>query len=190
MVFPDFRSPAALVYWMAMRRSLFGLMIAIGALWLGVVSFVRGQFWLGLCFLLLAVLRAGTMLWGRKRTPKQDAEIRLGIMQAPSVLRYPKLPDHLKSQLDAIKPSVDGDLEYYPCLVRLKDGSEVDRVFLVSEAPYIQHWGMYPSHEHGEAEIPVTDVASLTESPSRADVHQGPNDTKSTPGYCWCIYSE
>jgi hypothetical protein len=135
-----------------MRRSLFGLMIAIGALWLGVVSFVRGQFWLG--------------------------------------LRYPKLPDHLKSQLDAIKPSVDGDLEYYPCLVRLKDGSEVDRVFLVSEAPYIQHWGMYPNHEHGEAEIPVTDVASLTESPSRADVDQGPNDTKSTPGYFLCIYSE
>jgi hypothetical protein len=69
--------------------------------------------------------------------------------------------------LDAITPSVDGDLKYYPCLVRFSDGTEVDRVYVVSEAPYIKHWGVYPGQDRHKVEILVSDVASLTESPSR-----------------------
>src|SRR5205814_3260464 len=103
--------------------------------------------------------------WGRKPS-KLKPELRLDIMK-PSTLRYPKLPPALRSQLDLITPSVDGDLKYFPCLVRLNNGTEVDRVYLVSEAPYIAHWGVYPAQDHGKVEIRLSDVASLNESPSR-----------------------
>lgn len=148
-----------------MRRYAFSAIIVVGALWLGVAALSRGQYWLGVCFAGLGLLRAVTLF--RSRIPsKKEPEIRLDIMK-PSALRYPKLPPHLQPQLEAITPSVAGDLKHYPCLVRLKDGSEVDRVYFVSEAPYIENWAVYPGQDRHKSEIFVSDVASLAESPSR-----------------------
>src|SRR6266404_3576589 len=147
-----------------MRRLGFSAIVAAGALWLGVVSCIRGQYWLGACFIGIGLLRALTLFRGRKRNG--EPEIRLDLTK-PSALRYPKLPPHLKSQLNAITPSVDDELKHYPCLVRLNDATEVDRVYLVSEAPYIRHWGVYPGQDSGKSEVHVEDVASLKESPSR-----------------------
>jgi hypothetical protein len=61
-----------------MRRYGFSAIIAAGALWLGVVSFSRGQSWLGVCFVGIAVLRLGTIVWGR-RPRKPQPSIRLNI---------------------------------------------------------------------------------------------------------------
>jgi hypothetical protein len=83
------------------------------------------------------------------------------------VPRYPKLPSRLKTQLEAITPSVDGELKYHPSLVRLNDGTEVDRVYVVSEAEYIGQWLLYPDQDAGKVEVRIEDVASLKESPSR-----------------------
>jgi hypothetical protein len=77
---------------------------------------------------------------------------------APPVREYPKLPPQLKSQLDLVTPSMLGNLKFYPCLVRLNNGTEVDRVYFVSQAQCTSP---------GTDEIRVEDVASLRESPSR-----------------------
>ena len=51
--------------------------IALGAIWLAVVAFNRVQFWLGLCFVGIAVLRAVTVL-SRRSTPKAEIRLNLG----------------------------------------------------------------------------------------------------------------
>jgi hypothetical protein len=62
----------------SMRRYGFSAIIAAGALWLGVVSLSRGQFWLGICFIGIALLRLGTIMW-RRRARKPQPSIRLNI---------------------------------------------------------------------------------------------------------------
>jgi hypothetical protein len=85
----------------------------------------------------------------------------------PLVPRYPRLSSHLKAQLEAITPSIDGELEYYPCLVRLNDGTEMDRVYVVSEEQYVRQWILYPDQDSGKVEVRIGDVVSIIESPSR-----------------------
>jgi hypothetical protein len=79
------------------------------------------------------------------------------------VPQFPKLSFHLKTQLETIEP---GGIQsrYYPCLARLHDGTEVDRVYVVSEE-YVG--GGYTGPDQYQPQIRVADVASLTESPSR-----------------------
>lgn len=93
--------------------------------------------------------------------------------------RYPPLPSDLKEQLRAITPSVyharfrspttreDFNLSYYPCLVTLKNGSALDRVYLASEIPWIKLWGRYPNEDRGKYEVLISDVAWVVKSPSR-----------------------
>lgn len=71
--------------------------------------------------------------------------------------------------MDAITPSIEPivQLAYYPCLVTTKDGTSLDRVYLVSEIPWITLWGVYPNQDHGKYEVLVSDVVSVVESPSR-----------------------
>jgi hypothetical protein len=90
-------------------------------------------------------------------------------MASPPQPPYPKLPPHLKAQLDSITPSVEPILKlaYYPCLVTLTDGKLLDRVYLVSEAPWIKLWGVYPSQDQGKAEVSISDIVSVADSPSR-----------------------
>lgn len=83
---------------------------------------------------------------------------------------YSKLSPHLKKQLDAIAPSIEPfvGLAYYPCLVTLHDGTSLDRVYLVSQAPWIKLWGVYPRSDSSKPEVLVSDLLSVVESPSRS----------------------
>jgi hypothetical protein len=78
---------------------------------------------------------------------------------------FPKLPDKLQEDLSTITPSVDGDLTYWPCAARLKDGTVLVCVYVVPEFPYIRHWGVYPQHDRGKSYISLADVDALAESP-------------------------
>ena len=63
----------------------------------------------------------------------------------------PKLPDKLRDDLSAITPSRDGDLTYWPCAARMKDGTVLVCVYVVPEGPYIRHWGLYPQQDRGKS---------------------------------------
>jgi hypothetical protein len=43
----------------------------------------------------------------------------------------------------------------------------LDRVYLVSQAPWSKLWGAYPRSDSGESEVLVSDLVSVVESPSR-----------------------
>jgi hypothetical protein len=58
-------------------------------------------------------------------------------------------------------------LAYYPCLLTMKDGTSMDRVYLASQAPWIKLWGIYPNQDPGKSEVLIADVVSVAESPSR-----------------------
>src|SRR6266849_8637466 len=80
---------------------------------------------------------------------------------------FPKLPGKLLEDLSRITPSVDGDLTYWPCAARLKDGTGLVCVYVVPELPYIRHWGVYPQQDRGKSYISVADVDALAESSRR-----------------------
>jgi hypothetical protein len=61
-----------------MRRLGFSLAVSVAALALGGVAFLRGQRALGVCFIGLALLRAGAILSARKPR-KVEPEIKLGL---------------------------------------------------------------------------------------------------------------
>lgn len=61
-----------------MRRSVLDAIVAVLAIGLGVLAFVRGQVLLGVCFTAIGVLRVLLKL-PRLITPKPDAEIRLNL---------------------------------------------------------------------------------------------------------------
>ena len=81
--------------------------------------------------------------------------------------RYPKLPPRLAEQLLRVPPSGDRAITYYPCCVRLNDGTKLDRVYLVAEIPFIKIWGWYPDRDRGKAEVLVSNIASVEDSPTR-----------------------
>lgn len=80
---------------------------------------------------------------------------------------FPKLPDKLREDLKAIIPSEDGDLTYWPCAARMKDGTVLVCVYVVPEGPYLKHWGIYPQQDRGKSHISIADVDALAESPRR-----------------------
>ena len=61
-----------------MRRKVLVALVALGALCLGVLAIVRGQAWLGGCFIGLGLLRT-FMLLQRLRPRKPQPSIRLNI---------------------------------------------------------------------------------------------------------------
>jgi hypothetical protein len=83
------------------------------------------------------------------------------------MLRYGRLSDSLKRQLDEVVPSKCGILEYFPCRVALRDGGVLDRVYVVSEAPYIAQWGVYPEQDRGKSSVRIEEVVFIEESPFR-----------------------
>lgn len=64
-----------------MRRSVLGAIVGIAALWLAVISFMRDQPWIGLCFAGLGILRLVTILSARKKPAQPD--VRLNLDDAP-----------------------------------------------------------------------------------------------------------
>jgi hypothetical protein len=80
---------------------------------------------------------------------------------------YPALPDKLREDLKTMTPSLDGDLTYWPCAARMKDGTVLGCVYVVPEGPYIKQWGVYPQQDPGKSHISLLDVDALAESPMR-----------------------
>jgi hypothetical protein len=78
-----------------------------------------------------------------------------------------KLPPELHQQLSKVEPCVDGRIKYYPCLVVLKSGDQLDRVYMVPEAVYLDYWGVYPEDDPQKKCVYVQDIRVIKESPSR-----------------------
>jgi hypothetical protein len=84
-----------------------------------------------------------------------------------SSLGTPKLPERLKHNLNALTPSRDRDLTYWPCAARLKTGTVLSCVYVVAERPYLKYWGVYPEQDPGKSCVSIADVDALEESPCR-----------------------
>jgi hypothetical protein len=61
-----------------MRRNVVVAVVVVGALGLGVLAILRGQVWLGACFIGLGLLRVG-MLLQSLRPRKPEPSIRLNL---------------------------------------------------------------------------------------------------------------
>jgi len=86
---------------------------------------------------------------------------------SPGERRYPELPPKLLSQFDAIEPSFDGIVHYYPCRVRLRSNLWENCVYLAESSEYIRAWGVWPDEDQGKLEVKIEEVEEIQESPLR-----------------------
>ena len=63
-----------------MRRTVLSALVAVGALCLGLLAILRGQAWLGACFIGLGLLRT-FMLFQSRRPRKPEPSIRLNLKE-------------------------------------------------------------------------------------------------------------
>src|SRR6516225_971588 len=84
--------------------------------------------------------------------------------------RYPKIDAELRAQLARIPAAGDYGLQYSPCDVRLKNGRQVSRVYVVPEDQYIKVWGVWPEDDSGKRSISIDDVTEISESADRLPV--------------------
>jgi hypothetical protein len=82
-------------------------------------------------------------------------------------MAYSTLLPHVREALTSIEPSRDGELVYYPCRAVLKSGEAFDTVYIVSEKPYVKHWGVYPENDLGKRWVRMEDIGEVQESPTR-----------------------
>ena len=104
----------------------------------------------------------GDVLYELEKAPGMWYEQLLEGRMAHSTL----LP-HIREALTGIEPSRDGELVYYPCRAVLKSGEAFDTVYIVSEKPYVKHWGVYPENDLGKRWVRMEDIAEVQESPTR-----------------------
>jgi hypothetical protein len=77
------------------------------------------------------------------------------------------ISEKLFRQLLEVEPSRDGEMEYRPCRLRLTDGQTLDRVYVADATTYLGLWGIWPEFDSHKRSIPIDDVRSIEESPSR-----------------------
>jgi hypothetical protein len=87
------------------------------------------------------------------------------------------------AQVRAILPSTHGRLPYYPCQVRLRDGSVRDRVYLIDAEAFAATWGFSPTR----VVVQASEVVAVAESHERlprafADILYAADE--SGMGYC------
>jgi hypothetical protein len=85
------------------------------------------------------------------------------------VRSHPKpavISPELLAQVEAVTPSVDGQLLYRPCQAVLADGRTVDRVYVQEAWTWKGVWGAWPRADRDES-IELDAVVSVSESPSR-----------------------
>jgi hypothetical protein len=75
----------------------------------------------------------------------------------------PTLSPELREQLSHVATSRDGSMSYAPCLVTLKSGEVLPRVYLLEESSYLRFWGDDPKR----SSIDPDTIASIDESPNR-----------------------
>jgi len=54
--------------------------------------------------------------------------------------RYSLLPRHIQEALQAIEPTHDADLTYFPCSVTLASNVVLDTVYFIPERPIMKLW--------------------------------------------------
>ena len=81
--------------------------------------------------------------------------------------RYGPISSALLAKLERITPSRDGTTSYFPCLVRLRDGTVRERVYVMPAAEYLKKWGVFPEDDRAKRSVAIGDVADLQESPHR-----------------------
>jgi hypothetical protein len=57
--------------------------------------------------------------------------------------RFSLLPRHIEESLQAIEPTQDGDLKYFPCSASLTSGEVLDTVYFMPERPVMKMWDVY-----------------------------------------------
>jgi hypothetical protein len=77
------------------------------------------------------------------------------------------LPRHIEESLQAIQPTQDGDLTYFPCSVTLAGGEVLDTVYFMPERPIMKMWEAYLQTDGAKRLIRVEDVAEVRDSPTR-----------------------
>jgi hypothetical protein len=90
---------------------------------------------------------------------------------SPGERRYPLLTSVQRGQIDTIEASSNGLIHYFPCHVRLRDGTWRDHVFFAESSEYIRVWGVWPDQDKGKREVKIEDVLEIKESPSRLPRH-------------------
>lgn len=81
--------------------------------------------------------------------------------------RFSLLPRHIEQSLQAIEPTQDGDLTYFPCSTTLASGEVRDMVYFMPERPVMKMWDVYLQTDGAKRLIPVEDVAEVRDSPAR-----------------------
>jgi hypothetical protein len=73
------------------------------------------------------------------------------------------LSANLVAQLELVPKSHDRSLEYAPCLVRLRSGEVLPRVYIVEASAFSALWGDDPKRNF----LDVAEIASIEDSPFR-----------------------
>jgi hypothetical protein len=73
------------------------------------------------------------------------------------------LPAGFAEKLHSIMPTVCGDLEYYPCAVKLKNDQVLVCLYLVREKPELKIWGVYPEDDRSKSWIHIADVKAIAQ---------------------------
>lgn len=76
----------------------------------------------------------------------------------------------LREQWENIPRSRCGDVEYSPCSVILKDGKQIDNVYILPAQDYIKAWGVWPEDDSNKSHIDINQVIKIKESPNRLPV--------------------
>jgi hypothetical protein len=105
--------------------------------------------------------RVADLLVGPDGAPA-EAAILTRSHPTPSVIS----PD-LLAQVEAVTPSIDGQLRYRPCRVTLRDGRVIDRVYVQEAWTWKGMWGKWPEDYRGKVSISIDEVVRIEESPSR-----------------------
>ena len=100
---------------------------------------------------IVAVSREEFATWGPYLQAKSgiswDESQALNRFLLPSVS---VISEELFRQLLGVEPSRDGEMEYRPCRVRLKDGQTLDRVYVADATTYLGLWGiLFPREGQG-----------------------------------------
>jgi hypothetical protein len=64
-------------------------------------------------------------------------------------------------------PGTEHACPHYPCRVLLRDGTRRDFVIFAPARRWVGSWGVWPHEDRAKAEVPLEDVVTVEESPSR-----------------------
>lgn len=85
--------------------------------------------------------------------------------------KYPKLPEHLKTKLFDIEPSVSNGSKMWPCEVVLDNGDKCDCVYIMDADDYIRSWGVWPEDDPGKECVDILRVKDIRPSLNRLPVY-------------------